>query len=66
MYGFIDGGYEYLGELEQLDLWNLLIELGKSLQAFREELYLAHNSKHYTRYVLNMKKLNENARRAIQ
>jgi hypothetical protein len=66
MFGFIDGEYEYLGELEQPDLWRLLIELGKSLQAFREELYTAHNFKRYKRYVFSLKKLNENARRAIE
>ena len=66
MYGFIDGEYEYLGELEQPDRWKLLIELGKSLRAFREELYMAKNCKRYTRYVLNFKKMNESARRGIQ
>lgn len=66
IFGFIDGGYEYLGELEQPDLWKLLIELGKSLRAFREELYMAKNCKRYTRYVLNFKRMNAHVRRGIQ
>jgi hypothetical protein len=65
-YGYVDGDYEYLGELEQTDLWNLLIELGKSLEAFREELHMQQNCKRYTKYVLNLRKMNQNARRRIQ
>jgi len=66
VYGYVDGDYEYLGELEQPDLWKLLIQLGKSLGAFREELHMQQNSKRYTKYVLNLRKMNQNARHGIQ
>lgn len=62
VYVYIGNDYEYIGELEHPDRWKLLIELGKSLQAFREELYMAHNCKRYTRYVLSFKSINENVR----
>jgi hypothetical protein len=65
-YGYIDGDYEYLGELDQPDLWKLLVELGKSLGAFREELHMQQNCKRYTKYVLNLRKMNQNARQSIQ
>ena len=66
MYAWIDDDYQYVGELEQPDLWRLLIGLGKSLGAFREELHMQQNSKRYTKYVLNLRKMNANARRSIQ
>ena len=66
MFGFVDNEYEYIGELEQTDLWKLLIELGKSLGAFREELHMQQNRKRYTKYVLNMRKMNANVRYGIQ
>lgn len=66
MYGFIDGEYVYLGELEQPDLWKLLIELGKSLRAFREEVNRWGIGRRYVKYSLSLRKFNENARRSLQ
>ena len=66
MFAWVDEDYQYIGELEQPDLWKLLIELGKSFGAFREELHMQQNCKRYTKYVLNLRKMNSHARRDIQ
>ena len=61
-WAYIDGDYEYVGELETVDMWALLKALGLSLHAFREELHMQQNCKRYTKYVLNLRKMNEHLR----
>jgi hypothetical protein len=47
---------EYIGKLEQVDLWNLMIACGKHLQAFTEVLNRVVKGKRYVHYRLSLTK----------
>jgi hypothetical protein len=47
---------EYIGKLEQVDLWNLMIACGRHLQAFTEVLNRVVKGKRYVHYRLSLTK----------